>query len=52
MTAVKVDFPNGRPKGKLELAVRLNKQERKLKIDEGTDVQWSGNLWVIKFVSS
>ena len=52
MVAVKVDFPGGRPMGKLELAVRLGKQERKLRIDEDTDVQWSGNVWVIKFISN
>lgn len=44
MTAVKVEFLGGRPKGELKLAVNLNNQESKLRISENADVQWSGNM--------
>ena len=43
---VKVEFPGPKPAEKIELVLRVGKQERKLRFDEGCDIRWSGNMCV------
>ena len=46
MTGVRVEFLVQRPTGKVEMVLRLGKQDRKLRFDEGCDIQWTGNMYV------
>ena len=43
---VRVEFTGQGPTGKIVLMLRVGKQERKLRFDEGCDIQWSGNMCV------